>query len=65
MKVGEKMPKRDFKKDPNLRPTETEFQICRFCGKLYPYGDVKCPSCGRKPSDEETLSETWSKSEQK
>lgn len=62
---GEKMPKRDIKKDPNIRPSEKEFQICRFCGTMFEYGDVPCPNCHRKPSDEEKLSETWAKSEQK
>lgn len=59
------MPKRDFKKDPNLRPNEIELQTCRFCGQMYPYGDNPCPNCGRKPSDSEKLTDLWSKSEQK
>lgn len=59
------MPKRDFKKDPNLRPSETEYQTCRFCSTLFEYGDNPCPNCQRKPSDEEKLSGLWSKSEQK
>jgi len=59
------MPKRDFKKDPNLRENETEYQVCRFCGQLYPYGDTECPNCARKPTDEEKLTDMWSRSEQK
>ena len=58
------MPKRDFKKE-KTRPNEVEFQVCRFCGTLFEYGDHKCPACGRKPSDEEQLTDYWTKSEQK
>ena len=60
---GEKLPKRDIRKDPNLRENETEYQVCRFCGTMYEYGDVPCPSCGRKPSDD--VWEHWRKAEQK
>jgi len=57
------MPKRDIKKDPNIRPNQIELQTCRFCGKLFSYGDIPCPNCGRKPSDD--VWEKWTKSEAK
>lgn len=55
--------KRDIRKDPNLRPNETELQVCRYCGKIFEYGDSECPNCQRKPSDD--VWEKWVKSEQK
>lgn len=44
------MVKRDIKKDPNLRPNETEWQFCPHCQTMYPYGDTPCPNCGLTPT---------------
>lgn len=58
--------KSDRKKSPRVSPLakETEYETCRRCGTLIPWGS-RCPSCGLTYEENEARWDKWTKSEAK
>jgi len=60
------MPYSDRKKGKPVSPNakEIEYETCRSCGTLIPFGS-KCPECGHTFESYQHRWDKWKKSEQK
>lgn len=60
------MPYSDRKKGKPVSPLakETEYEICKRCGELIPFG-TRCPKCNTTFEEDEHKWDLWKKSEQK